>query len=130
MSTLLTPSEKVKNFFDNYGQEDPVHDLFAATAIWIEPGNSSISGKYCGPESIMLLCKDVIARSKDTFRVVEIVEIIEGEHYVLGIIIVEGACEGRFIRTKDTLVFQFENNKAVEVRIISEDQNEVDTFWK
>jgi len=77
-----------------------------------------------------LLCKDVIARSKDTFRVVEIVEIVEGEHYVLGIIIVEGACDGRFIRTKDTLVFQFENNKAVEVRIISEDQNEVDTFWK
>jgi hypothetical protein len=130
MSTLLTPSEKVRNFLDNYGQEDPVYDLFASTAIWIEPGNSSISGRYCGPESILSLCKEVIARSKDTFRVVEIVEIVGGERYVLGIIIVEGACDSRFIRTKDTLVFQFEDNKAVEVRIISEDQDEVDRFWE
>lgn len=128
MSTLAV-TDKIKSFFDNYGREEPVFDLFAETAVWIEPGNSSISGSFFGPSSILSLCKNVIDRSKNTFRIVEIVEIIEGQGYALAIIIVEGACGDRFIRTKDIVVFQIENKKVVEVRVISADQGEVDRFW-
>ncbi len=130
MSTSANLYRKVKNFFDNYGLEGPVYDLFSAASIWIEPGSNSISGRYSGPESIFKLCKEILARSQGTFRIVEIIEIVAGERYVLAIIDVEGFCEGRLIKTRDTIVFRFENDKAAEVRVYSEDQREVDAFWK
>jgi len=129
MPTLVDPRCKVKNFFDNFGSWAPIDDLFSAASVWIEPGSSSISGRYRGPESIFKLCKEILARSQGTFRIVEVIEIVAGERYVLAVIDVEGSCEGRLIRTRDTIVFQFEDNKAIEVKVYSEDQSAVDAFW-
>ena len=127
---MTHPNEAlVRRFFDTYGQPGAVQALFSSDAEWYEPGVSPISGRYVGPDAIAALVDEILELSGGTFRVVELVDVLVNDRHGLALVTVEGTHEGRTIVTTDRVVFTFTGGAISEVRVLSEDQAEVDAFW-
>jgi ketosteroid isomerase-like protein len=125
------PNEAViRRMFDEFGQPDMVREVFAPDAVWEEPGSSPISGKYTGRDAILGLFGEVLGRSGDTFRVVDVVDILANDRHGVAFVLVEGEHAGRLIRTTDAVVYRLRDGRIVEGRVLSEDQREVDAFWE
>lgn len=119
----------IRRFFAGYGDRSAVLAVFAPEAVWREPGGSPISGEYVGPEAIADLIDDILERSDGTFRIVEVVDVVANDHNGLALVRVEGVHGTCSIITTDRVVFAFRKGRIIDVRVLSEDQGQVDEFW-
>jgi hypothetical protein len=71
----------------------------------------------------------VLSRSGETFRVVDIVDVLANDDHGCVFLDVEASRDGRYIRTVDAIVFDLRDGQVVRGRVLSEDQTEVDAFW-
>lgn len=119
----------VRRLFSEYADFKMVVDVFSSDAVWIEPGISPISGRHVGHREIHALMVDIMTLSMGTFRIVEVTDVLASDRYGLAVIQVEGTHDSRYILTTDRVVFAFEAGHICELRVLSEDQAEVDGFW-
>ena len=124
------PNEALlRRVFEEFGHPAMIAEVFAEDGEWHEPGSGPISGRYRGREEVAGLFAAVLGRSGDTFRVVEIVDVLADDDHGCVFLDVEANREGRYIRTVDAIVFDLRDGQVVRGRVLSEDQQEVDAFW-
>jgi ketosteroid isomerase-like protein len=125
------PNEAVlRRLFEEFGDPAMIAEVFAEDGEWHEPGDGPISGRYRGREQVASLFAAVLSRSGDSFRVVDIVDVLANDEHGCVFLDVEANREGRYIRTVDAIVFDLRDGQVVRGRVLSEDQAEVDAFWE
>ena len=124
------PNEALlRRVFEEFGDPAMIAEVFAEDGEWHEPGSGPISGRYRGRDAVASLFAAVMGRSGETFRVVEIVDVLADDDHGCVFLDVEATREGRYIRTVDAIVFDLRDGQVVRGRVLSEDQAEVDAFW-
>lgn len=120
----------LRRVFEEFADPQMIADVFAEDAEWHEPGAGPISGIYVGRDEIGSLFASVLSRSDGTFRILEVTDVLTSDQRGVAFVLVEGKRDDRHILTTDVVVFDLADGKIRRARVLSEDQAEVDAFWK
>jgi ketosteroid isomerase-like protein len=114
-----------------FGQGDlaTLEKLFAADAVWYEPGASPISGAYKGWPEIAQLFMTYAERSNGTFKA-ELHDVLANDQVAFSIATVTGERNGRRLNQGDHVLGTIRDGKITEMRVFYHDQRAVDEFWQ
>jgi ketosteroid isomerase-like protein len=124
-------SELVRRFTDAQQRGDAavLMNLLADDVIWHVPGRNLLSRDYVGIAEVAGFWGRVRELSGGTVRI-ELMEVLEGDHYAIALVKVFGEREGRSLGGQfQAFTYRIEDEKIAEFWFMVEDRYAVDAFW-
>jgi ketosteroid isomerase-like protein len=109
------------------GDMEWMNEHFHDNVVWHNPGSNAFSGDYKGRENVL----GFFARSvQAVIPEFDIHDVLASEDHVVALLTVTWKRQdnGSTIQTRGAQVFHVENEKALEVWTMAEDQSEIDRF--
>jgi ketosteroid isomerase-like protein len=111
------------------GKYQELLELFKEEVVWHQPGKGSLSGVYKGRQEVARLFGEFMSRSKGTFCIAEVAEIMENGTHIAASLRFEASSERGTLNMWGVDLFRIENNKISEVLLFSSDSDAEDAFW-
>lgn len=103
-------------------------EVFAENVEWHEPGSSLIAGDYIGRDRVFEFFGKLAELSGGTFKA-DPVDILADDDRVVAIQHSTATRNGKTLDTRDAVVFEIKDGKAVNVQLYTCDVELEDTFW-
>ncbi|MGG7508432.1 nuclear transport factor 2 family protein [Plantibacter sp. YIM 135249] len=121
--------------FDRYLASLAAGDMTALAStlhpdvVWHQPGTHPLSGDHVGPAAVLALLGGMMERSAGSLVVATDASIVGGD-LVAATVTFTGTREGRApLHQHGVDVFRVQDDRIVEVWLMSEDQAAEDAFW-
>ena len=112
----------------NAGDMDTLSGLFAEDAVWLAPGNGSLSGRKEGRDAILAYFRELGTRSEGQLKVT-LQDIVDGEKYTVALQHNQAENGGKSLDMDGVIAFQVRNGKITEGREFYVDTAQGDAFW-
>jgi uncharacterized protein (TIGR02246 family) len=112
----------------NAGDMETLSELFAEDAVWLAPGNGTLSGRKEGRDAILAYFRELGTRSEGHLKVT-VQDIIDGENYTVALQHNRAESSGKSLDEDGVIAFQVRHGKIIEGREFYVDTARGDAFW-
>jgi ketosteroid isomerase-like protein len=127
----MTPIDIAKDYIRavQTGDHATLSRLMAPDIVWHQPGRNRFSGEHRGPAAVGNMISGMMQVSAGTFAISRAVRFMENGGWVAVDIEFQAHRNGMGLAQSGIDLLRIENDRIVEARLFSSDQNAEDAFW-
>jgi ketosteroid isomerase-like protein len=111
------------------GDQPTLGQLLSPDIIWHQPGQNRFSGEHRGVAAVGTMLGEMMQASNGTFAISRTERFMENGSWVAVELAFQGQRDGISLDQSGIDLLRIENDRIVEVRLFSSDQEAEDAFW-